>query len=186
MLEDAYLALGLSPSNTGRLSALPYIAKRKLTNYPRVLASVLRFCGDYSALSEEDDVKLLAEISNASPKIDGGEARLFAAGVRRESAVVFTGDKRSVIAIATEPKLKLIAQKLEGRIEILETTVLRLVDLKGFEFVRGRVLRAPRVDGMLKLAFDTQEPNPEAHCRDALTSVESQIESLHSGLIRRV
>ena len=185
LLKEACQVLGLAPRNTKRLASLPFVAKKKLKGEPDILKTVLEFCESYKAILRGDDPKVLAQIS-ASPKIDDGEARLFAIAVNDENIVVLTGDKRSVLALASDPKLKAIARKLEGRIEILETIMMRLTKAMGFEIVRQQVLRVPDVDTTLALAFDTQESDREGHCRDALASEESQIEKLHSGLIRRL
>jgi len=184
LLKEACHLLGLNPSNTKRLAALPFIARKKLKGRPDTLKRVLEFCANYKAISGGDDPKALAKLS-ASQKIDGGEARLFAMAADDENIVVLTGDKRSVLALAGDPKLKAIARKLEGRIEILETIMLRLTAAKGFDIVRQQVLKVLDVDTTLALAFDTQESDREGHCRDALRSEESQIEKVHSGLIRR-
>lgn len=184
LLNDAAEALGLAPDNTRRLGALPYIAKRNLKNEPDVLKTVLEFCDTYPAISGgEDDPKLLAEISR-SPKIDGGEARLFAIAAGDKNVVVITGDKRSVVALAEERKLRAVAGRIEGRIELLETVVKRLIEAKGFEVIRQHVLRRLDVDQTLAVAFDTQESDAETHCLGALASEVARIEKVHSGLIR--
>jgi hypothetical protein len=184
LLEEACKLLGLTPSNTRRLAALPFVAKKILKGEP-ALKEVLEFCDNYRAVTEGDDPKVLAQVL-ASPKIDGGEARLFAIAANDKNTVVITGDKRSVLALAGDPKLRVVALKLRGRIEILETIMMRLTKSQGFESVRQHVLSAPGVDTTLGLAFETQEADREGHCRAALTSEESQIDKLHSGLLRRL
>lgn len=184
LLTDACEMLGLTPDNTQRLGALPYIAKRNLKSEPTALATVLEFCDNHPAIAEgEDDPKLLAEISR-SPKIDGGEARLFAIAASDTNVIVITGDKRSVIALAEERRLKAVARRLEGRIELLETLVARLIEAKGFDAVQEHVVKSLDVDKTLALAFVTQEANPEIHCRNALDSEIFRIGRIHSGLLR--
>jgi hypothetical protein len=185
LLKEACQLLGLNPSNTKRLAALPFVAKKVLKGKQDTLKRVLEFCDSYKAISKGDDPEVLAQIS-ASPKIEAGEARLFAIAANDKDIVVLTGDKRSILALASDPKLKAIARKLEGRIEILETIMIRLIAAKTFDFVRQQVLKVLDVDTILALAFDTQESDREGHCRDALTSEESHIHKVHLGLIRRL
>ena len=54
-----------------------------------------------------------------------------------------------------------VAKQLLARIELVETVFLRLIDRLGFDVVQKRVLSAAPVDGMLDLAFLTQNLTPK-------------------------
>jgi hypothetical protein len=190
LLQEVCSMLELTASNTLRLGTLKFVCARKLEKQGlpgRIKSQIIRqisdFCNQYQTISEPEDPKILNQLS--SPGIDPGETLLLAQAVMNPAAVLLTGDRRCVIALATDPNLTSVAQLLVGRLEISESVFLRLIDRLGFDPVRDRVLNAPPTDGMLNLAFRTRETDPEAHAREALLSAEAQIERILPGLLRR-
>ena len=180
---------GLTAVNTLRLAGLRFVGPRKIEKKSladrigtRISQRIVRFCDQYPPIEEPGDPKILEQL--ASPKIDAGEALLLTRAVADPAAVFLTGDKRCIIALATDPNLMPIAKQLLARVELVETVFLRLIDRLGFDAVQKRVLSAAPVDGMLDLAFLTQEADPEAHARAALISAEAQIARLMPGLVR--
>ncbi len=189
LLQEACSMFGLTAANTLRLAGLRFVGPRKIEKKKladrigaRISQRIVRFCDQYPPIEEPGDPKILEQL--ASPKIDAGEALLLTRAVLDPAAVLLTGDKRCIIALATDPKLMPVAKRLLARIELVETVFLRLIDRLGFDAVQKRVLSAAPVDGMLDLAFLTQEADPEAHARAALISAEAQIAELMPGLVR--
>jgi hypothetical protein len=189
LLNETCSMFGLTPSNTLRLASLRFVGLRRLAKQ-RLLAEtrseislrIVGFCAQFPPISEPPDHRVLDQLS--SPGIDPGEALLLAGALSDPGAVVLTGDRRCVRALVQEPGTAAVAQLLLGRIEILESVFLRLIDRLGYGVVRDRTLGAPSTDGMLDLAFRTQEADPEAHAREALRSAEAQIETILPGLLR--
>jgi hypothetical protein len=182
---EARLLLGLERANTRRLPSLRRIAARKIRRErlpAEILLRVAQFCEDFEPVLEAGDEDIVQRIS--SPKIDPGEALLLANAVVDRSAVVLTGDKRCIKALATDPELGFARQALMGRIAILESIYLRLIDRFGIALVQERVVNGPVIDGMLEMAFRTEEIDREAHARAALESGEREIDRICPGLLR--
>jgi hypothetical protein len=190
LLDEVCSMFALTAANTSRLASLKFIAPKKLAKQgllPNVRAQIskriVRFCDLYTANEDPVDSDILNQLS--SPKINPGEAMLLARTVINPDAVFLTGDKRCVIALVSEPNFLPLARRLAGRVEILESVVLRLVDRLGFDIVRDRVINAPPADRMLDIAFRTEESDVQAHATQALLSAEDEIERQFPGFLRR-
>jgi hypothetical protein len=191
LLEDACSIIGATPSNTDHLATLPYVARRKFRRKSKQsernqesLNRITDWCHRYKNVLESRVSEIL-EQANRSLAIDPGEAILLAEAVDDPEVVIFTGDKRCVRALGTEPGLRSIALALRGRVQILESIILRLIDGLGFEAVKQYVLAADSVNGMLDIAFRTDEARRDIHALEALKSAESELERGCPGLIRR-
>lgn len=191
LLEEACSLIGATPSNTERLATLPYVARnkfeRKEKQSERNQASLKRitdWCHLYSNVLESRVSEIL-EQANRSLAVDPGEAILLAEAVNDSEVMLFTGDKRCVKALGTDPGLRPIALALASRVQISESIVLHLIDSLGFEAVKQCVLAVDTVDTMLDLAFRTDEAPSDLHALEALRSAENEIERVCPGLIRR-
>jgi hypothetical protein len=188
LLESACSLIGATPSNTERLATLPYIARKKFGkkggHNQEDLKRITDWCHRYENVSESRGTAILEEV-NRSPAIDPGEAILLAEAAKDSEVVFFTGDKRCLRALGTDPSLRSIALTLRGRVQILESIILRLVDRLGIEAVQRCVLAVETVDSMLDIAFRTDEERGDIHALEALRSAENEIERVCPGLIRR-
>ena len=187
LLERACSLIGATPSNTERLATLPYIARKKFGKKrghdQETLKRITDWCNRYGNISEPGESAILDEV-NRSPAIDPGEAILLAEAVNDSEVVFFTGDKRCLRALGTDPSLRSIALTLRGRVQILESIILQLVDHLGFEAVKRCVLAVETVDRMLDIALRTDEERSDIHAFEALRSAENEIERGCPGLIR--
>jgi hypothetical protein len=191
LLEGACSLIGATPSNTERLATLPYIARKKfgkkggtVKHDQETLKRITDWCHRYENVSESRGSAILEE-ANRCPAIDPGEAILLAEAVNDPEVVFFTGDKRCLRALGTDPSLRSIALTLPGRVQILESIILQLVDRLGFEAVKQCVLAVDTVDSMLDIAFRTDEARGDIHALEALRSAENEIERVCPRLIRR-
>ena len=87
--------------------------------------------------------------------LDPGEANLFAQASAIEGAIVATGDKRSIEALARAQGCEAITSRMAGRVMCLEQILLRAIDHLGFAEVRARVVRsgALTMDTAVRAAF---------------------------------
>lgn len=190
LLEDACSLMGANPLNTERLATLPYVARSKFGRKGKqskrnqeLLKRIAAWCERYATVVEPNANEIL-EQANRSVAVDAGEAILLAEAVTDSEVVLFTGDKRCVKAIGTDPILQSIALALPGRVQILESTVLQLIEHLGFDEVRQHVLAVETVDTMLDIAFRTDEVSSDTHAVEALRSAEREINRARPGLIR--
>jgi hypothetical protein len=134
LLQEICRLHGLDTANTRRLASLRFVGPKKIQKQKlpsRISSRILRFCDTYRAIEELVDATLLERLS--SPKIDPGEALLLANAIASGEALVLTGDKRCVRALAADPSLAFAREALLGRVEILETIYLQLIDSLGFD-----------------------------------------------------
>ena len=73
--------------------------------------------------------------------LDPGEVTLVAYALEHESALIFTGDKRALRAIAQQPSLTGIAAALDRRFVHLSMVARRLSKRLGWERVRAAVVK---------------------------------------------
>lgn len=105
-----------------------------------------------------------------TPGIDVGEALLFATAAHDADTVLWTGDKRSLEALALEPNLKDVVDKLAGRVRCFEQIVLAMLDSEGFAWLLPRVVAAPDCDRSLTSVFGSKERSVEPSVREGLAS----------------
>jgi hypothetical protein len=87
--------------------------------------------------------------------LDPGEANLFAQAAAIDGAIVATGDKRSIEALAGAKSCEAITVRLVGRVMCLEQMLLRTIDHLGFPEVRARIVEsgALAMDTAVRTAF---------------------------------
>lgn len=102
---------------------------------------------------DPDELSLLQSIEG----IDPGEAVLIA-GTKNETDFYFiSGDKRCLKALGWGKNLDAIRERLRGKGICLEQIILRLIEVKGFDFVFSKVLPARGYDTALRAIFGSGE-----------------------------
>ena len=101
----------------------------------------------------EADNSIEFTLLNKVKNIDEGEAALIAATADKDVFLLTTGDKKCLKALATDPNLESVCKRLCGRVICLEQIILKLIEVKGFEFVRDRVLPMVGCDKSLQICF---------------------------------
>lgn len=109
------------------------------------------------------------------PAIDAGEAQLFASACESPGVLVVTGDKRSICSLASARACQEIVQSLAGRVVCLEQVVKEVINTKGFDYAKRKIVPGVDCDTALRAVFgmglDAEEDN-------VLRSLESYIEHL--------
>jgi hypothetical protein len=96
-------------------------------------------------LPDPDVFRLIQDV----PGIDAGEVALFAACAAHADARLITGDKRSLIALAT-PALASVVQRLQGRIICLEQCLEAIARHQGFALVIAGILPYRTLDTAIR------------------------------------
>jgi len=129
---------------------------------------------ELDAMSTEELI-LLKQVEG----IHEGEAALIVATRSQADFLLLTGDKNCMQALAAIPES--IYKRLCGRVICLEQIVLKLIEVKGFEFVRDRVLPMVSCDITLKICFGYSTPTTE---ESVASGLNSYINAIHKNAPR--
>ena len=157
LLDDAVGILNVVRSDCGRLSALPYMLRRGtlVQHYGAITCSALApLADDMAAIPRAKDATL--EPLVAIDAIDPGEAQLFAVA-KELDLMILSGDKRALHALKHVPDF---SRALSGRIVVLETVLLALLEKLGTDILRRRVAPLIPRDVMAKSCFSSHSVNP--------------------------
>lgn len=141
-----------------------------------VLAAVIELVHACTSASVGQDEASSEELIQLK-KIEGiheGEAALIAATRSQADFLLLTGDKNCMKALSVIPEA--IYQRLCGRVVCLEQIILKLIKVKGFEFVRDRILPMVSCDRSLQFCFGYSTPAPEESVILGLTGCIDEIE----------
>ena len=166
LLEQVLAELEVDNSECGRLAALPYMLKRGalVELYGAAPCAALVPRAEGMPLAPMVEKSSLLDGLAAVPQIDTGEAQLFAAAAEQK-LLVLTGDKRSLIAVAS---VEGMASALSGRIVTIEAVLVRLCDRHGAATIRAAVqpltssAAANKKDKMLQSCFSSGNSDPQA------------------------
>lgn len=101
--------------------------------------------------------------------IDPGEAILFATAASDADALLLTGDKNALRALAALPAND-VTSRLQGRVLCLEQLLELLIKRSSFEAVRDAVAAERGVDGAMKIIFSNGTMTEEAHAKEGFAS----------------
>jgi hypothetical protein len=149
----------------------------------------LRFCKDeesaarleaFLRTSNQLDAGLadsdLLDVLNAVPKIDAGEALLFAVGATNSNTLVITGDKRSLEALCSHDSVADVSKSLAGRVVSVEVLFSMLAESQ-FTFIQERVRAKPDVDQTLNNSFGVTVPADFESVKEGLNSYINDLRS---------
>jgi hypothetical protein len=183
LVEDALTALGL---DFGDVLVLP-TAKHKFgltKNTPKAEARYgVEVFARIRALLEgvqEIDIELPAkemQLLSDVEGIDTGEVVLFAATAYLDTAVLATGDKRSLRALALAPSCRPIALRIGPRVLCLEQIIRIVIGYFGFPQIRDKILPARSCDTSLRAVFGS---GAEATEMNVLVGLDNYIVELRS------
>lgn len=169
-------SLGLTQADLRVLSDAKYVfrkSRRVLQRYPQPIldsaVSIVEGCTPIRPEVSEELQTLQIE------GIDPGEVILISATKYEEFFYLATGDKRCLTALAADPHLDSIRQRLTGRVICLEQLILKLIDTQGFDLVLTKVLPAREYDTALKTSFGSGE---KATRENVLQALEGYVEDL--------
>lgn len=135
--------------------------------------------GEITTSVHLDDEKTLAAVMG----IDQGEALLFSFASREES-LLLTGDKRSLMALASESSCREIAARLEGRVICLEQMVQHAIAFAGFSVAREKMVSALSADKVVQVAFGSGLATEQDAAMRALEYYVDDLRKQTGGLLR--
>lgn len=145
---------------------------------------IVNFLGRARPIEDQFDQSLhdaLASVEN----IDDGEAVLLSATVSNEGALLTTGDKRCVLALATADGCRETAKKLEGRIICVEQVMLRVILHVGFDEVLEKAVPglSELQDTALRVAFGSGPQTKREIAEEALSRYIAELREKAAGLL---
>lgn len=158
LLDEGVRACGCSPDSVRVLPTAKFrlglAGKKRRTKYAEeVLERIWTFLGTAQECAEEPPARRAALVD--VPNLDAGEAILFTHAAEVDGALLATGDKRSIEAVASVPECAGLARDLAGRVLCLEQVLLRVIDAHGFDVVKARIVNsnALHLDTAVRAAF---------------------------------
>lgn len=121
------------------------------------------------AIDASDEFLLLRDF------IDIGEASLIAATGKEDTFFFTTGDKRCLEALANNPSLSAVHDRLCGRTICLEQLIYRLIMSQGFEVIQKKIVSAYDCDRAIKNIFGVSTFADES---TVITNLQSYINDL--------
>ena len=115
------------------------------------LSRLENFLKTTQTLPAINNLDLLSSISEVTG-IDPGEQLLFAAMSEHEGALLFTGDKRSLIALNDcRSEFPDVYSSMQSRVVTFESILLLALSDLGFPVLKQKILANANPDGLLKL-----------------------------------
>lgn len=173
LLFDAIETCGFEAGRTRRLAALPHMIRRGplARKYPDDgCQRVLALCNQVEPLIEAATASHTRQVLAGVDNIDVGEAELFAIMAERPEFRLLTGDKRSLVALASTPELHSLYRSLSGRIICLEVAIERLIREMGAAPIARALTPLRKYNRMLSAVFSRGEETPVEDCLDGLSS----------------
>lgn len=124
----------------------------------------------------------LLDAMSAIQNIDTGEALLLAVGATASSALVITGDKRSVAALFSHESVAHVANALLGSVVSMEVLFSCLIEDQ-FTYVQECVRSKPGVDKALNIAFGVTIPATYESVQEALASYINHLRAVTGNLL---
>jgi hypothetical protein len=121
-----------------------------------------------TAAPDPDEQLALTE----QPNIDTGEAVLFSVTHQLTDAFLTTGDKRSLLSLAAaeDDICRRLCERLAGKVVCFEQIIWKILDHKGFDAVRNKLVAGRESDKVLAVVVGSGLDATEAAVREGLTS----------------
>lgn len=149
--------------------------KKKGAFPDEVLAAVIDLVSSCDSVIADVDDAVAEELSQLRQVegIDEGEATLIVATRSQTDFLLLSGDKRCMRGLEKIPKH--IYKRLCGRLICLEQIILKLIEVRGFVFVRDRILPMVSCDTSLQICFGYSTPATEENVIAGLSSYINEI-----------
>jgi hypothetical protein len=146
--------------------------KKKGASPDQVLVAVIDLVSSCDSVIADVDDAVAEELSQLRQVegIDEGEATLIVATRSQTDFLLLSGDKRCMRGLAKIPKH--IYKRLSGQVICLEQIILKLIEVRGFVFVRDRILPMVSCDRSLQICFGYSTPATE---EDVIAGLNSYI-----------
>jgi hypothetical protein len=178
LLEPALALFGVGIADCFRLPALPNMLRRGAINktYGSAACDALVPIAMSMQVAPPASTAWLDPLIGI-PKIDPGEAQLFACAAAG-SLLIVTGDKKALVALAAVGGF---ADALAGRIVTLEALLLTLCDRLGVEAVRAAVqplLSVAVGERTVKICFSPANLDPQEALVSYFNALKSEVRPL--------
>ncbi len=179
LFEEALAILQITKADLRVLTTAKFVFRKEQNKQkrhtPKVWAEVIELVENCSTISETtDDLAEVKQLEQFRNVIHEGEATLILATRGEIDFLLLSGDKNFMKALALIPD-RTIYNRLCGRVVCLEQFVLKLIEVKGFIWVKQRVLPERDCDGALKACFGSGEQATEANVRETLISYIKEV-----------
>ncbi len=129
------------------------------------------------------DLAEVEQLEQFKDDIHEGEATLILATRGEIDFLLLSGDKNFMKALALIPD-QTIYNRLCGRVICLEQFVLKLIEVRGFRWVKQKILPQRDCDKALKACFGSGEQAREANVRETLSSYIKEVTDAAPNLLR--
>ena len=150
-----------------------------------VLQKVLRFVSKVAVVDDLpfDEGELL--MIGLVPKIDAGEALLFAVTKDLPTYRIVTGDKQCLYVLHGATTCKPVMDRVRGNILHLEQVVYRLLETKGLNAIRDKIRHSPAPDADLAIrgAFGQRWEHGSASVNGKMVASIRQLHNDCGGLL---
>ena len=183
LLDETIGALGFTLAEARRLDALAHMLRKRaraLSKYSEeILTRAADDCTRVAVIDEEPDGKMMELFTAHGAQVHGGEAVLLSLAASHETYLLGTNDKTALRAVASEPGLSALRERVAGRIVCLEIVMQRLIERLGTEELARRIAPVLRFEPRLFAIFSpVQSGRPE----DCPIAVESFLAGLRREL----
>jgi hypothetical protein len=171
------------------LSTAQYVfaGRRAAQRYPEFIRkraiAIVQQCQGVSQVDVQDGALYDRLSQGAFQGIDPGEALLLTLAPEHLSYWLLSGDKRCLELLSQAPELATLKARWQGRVICLEQLLLRLIEVQGFEWVKGRVLPVKEYDTALKACFGSGERATETSVRQMLSAYVQDVRDRAPGLL---
>lgn len=179
LFDEAIALLQITKADLQILPSAKFVLdkqrKKQKLHTPEVWTEVMALVESCATISETNYDSVEAEqLEQFKDDIHEGEVTLILATRGEIDFRLLSGDKKFIKALALIPD-KTIYNRLCGRVICLEQFVLKLIEVKGFRWVKERILPQRDCDTALKACFGSGEQAREANVRETLSSYIKEV-----------
>ena len=185
MLDGIPGATGVDWRATSVLESLRFRTLRKdpkLFRHPEIAVALNAYL-EVTAPMPSPDPSVVARLQGIID-LDAGEVALIAAACPHEDALLFTGDKRALAALA-RPGMEDLHRCLQGRVICLEHLLLHILEASGVSRLAGLISRYPDLDTTARCVLPSRGVADEDGVREGLESYLHDLEIRTRGLTSR-
>lgn len=182
LLQELLQWLEVPPNEIWVLPSLYHVLKKRLKNDTKAMDCLNSFLSRTKQIPPAN-----AEQLERFASLDIGEQQMFAIFVDDtfDSSRLVTGDKRALISVnKIAAKDGELYQRLDGRVESLESIMVGLIQCFGFDAINTKIIQGTASDTVLRMAFGAHRDH--AHAMQLLNSYQSDLQSQAPFIIKRI
>jgi hypothetical protein len=183
LFEEFLSAFSLTIADVRIVKAARYSIRAKRIRDkagPQGYERLIKFLENVADISEIPDPDRIATLTE-QPSIDPGEAVLFAVCPSIPDAVIVTGDKKSLIALAVaatnSESFANLLRDLRTKVFCFEYILIEIIKFSGFDSISQRLIDGRECDRCLKNCIGSGLTATEASVLEGLTSYINDLKS---------